>query len=236
MLGRLKRYLNNQFERDKFVISELSKLPAEAKLLDAGAGSQRYRRYCSHLDYFAQDFGRYKHDEKPSFTDGLGCFQDGQQGYDYGPIDYIGHIWGIQEEDQHFDAILCTEVLEHIPYPIDTIKELSRLLKPGGTLILTAPSNCLRHMDPYYYYSGFSDRFYETILRQHGFEIESIQPVGDYYKWICVELARSAASHSLLAKLLLATAFLYFLVKKPTQSSINTLCMGYHIVAHKMIH
>jgi SAM-dependent methyltransferase len=76
--------------------------------------------------------------------------------------------------------ILCTEVFEHIPYPIETLKEFSRLLKKDGKLLLTAPSNCLRHMDPYFFYSGFSDRWYEKFLNDNGFELESIEAVGDY--------------------------------------------------------
>ncbi|MHB8729094.1 MAG: class I SAM-dependent methyltransferase [Sulfuricaulis sp.] len=230
MLAKLKKYLNNQYERDEFVVKSLQSLPEGLAILDAGCGSQRYRGYCSHLKYFSQDFGKYKVDEKDGFTSGVG----GEDGYRYGDLDYIGDIWHIAEEDRHFDAILCTEVLEHIPYPIDAIREFSRLIKTGGSLILTAPSNCLRHMDPFYFYTGFSDRFYEKILRENNFELISIEPVGDYYRWLCVELARTATAHSFVAKLFLAPSFLYFLLKSPTQKSRNTLCMGYHVIAKKM--
>lgn len=36
-----------------------------------------------------------------------------------------------------FDAILCTEVLEHLPEPQRAIDEMFRVLRPGGSLILT---------------------------------------------------------------------------------------------------
>jgi len=36
-----------------------------------------------------------------------------------------------------FDIVLCTEVLEHVPEPQAAIDEMFRVLKPGGTLILT---------------------------------------------------------------------------------------------------
>jgi SAM-dependent methyltransferase len=36
-----------------------------------------------------------------------------------------------------FDVVLCTEVLEHIPEPQAAIDEMFRVLKPGGTLLLT---------------------------------------------------------------------------------------------------
>lgn len=163
-------------------------------------------------------------------SDGVG----GADGYQYGQLDYVGDIWSIDEKDETFDAILCTEVFEHIPYPIETIKEFSRLLKKEGKLILTAPSNCLRHMDPYFFYSGFTDRWYEKFLADYGFEIESLTPVGDYYSWLAVEMARTAATHSIFSKLLVAPAFLYFYNKKKTETSVDTLCMGYHVTAKKI--
>lgn len=39
--------------------------------------------------------------------------------------------------DKTFDAILCTEVLEHLHSPHRAIEEMYRVLKPGGSVILT---------------------------------------------------------------------------------------------------
>jgi SAM-dependent methyltransferase len=231
MLHTLKRSLNNQFIRDEFVRRQLAAVPSGALLLDAGCGSQRYRGDCSHLQYRGQDFGQYSTDTKKMLgTIGVG----GISGYGYGPLDYVGDIWNIQESNSTFDAILCTEVFEHIPYPNETIEEFARLLKPGGRLILTAPSNCLRHMDPYFYYSGFSDRWYQKILSRHGLQIRFIEPVGDYYRWMAVETARSMKTNSPLSWLALLPALLYYYFKKPSERSRDTLCMGYHVVAERI--
>ncbi len=229
-LRRIARQLDNQFERDVFVRAQLGGLPDGSLILDAGCGSQRYRRDCSRLTYKAQDFGQYTTDERQALgSSGVG----GETGYVYGELDYLGNIWEIDERAETFDAILCTEVLEHIPYPGETIREFSRLLKAGGTLILTAPSNCLRHMDPYFFYSGFSDRWFEALLKKHGLEIEKLEPVGDYYSWLAVEMVRTAMAHSPLAKLVLFPAFVYFFTKRKTKVSTDTLCMGYHVLARK---
>jgi len=230
IIKSLYKNLNNQYARDQFVINQLKLLPDQFKILDAGCGSQRYRKYCEHLDYKAQDFGQYRTDEKKM----LGAERaDGTDVYPYGKLDYIGDIWKIDAGDKTFDAILCTEVIEHVPYPNEAIREFSRLLKPKGKLILTAPSNCLRHMDPYFFYSGFSDRWFEKILSENNLIIESLEAVGDYYSWLAVEMARTATSHSIFAKISLAPAFLYFYNKKKTTLSTDTLCMGYHVVAKK---
>lgn len=229
-IKKIKSKLNNQYERDAFVIDELSNLPPGATLLDAGCGSQYYKKYCNHLNYKAQDFGKYTIDKKTIIgTIGLG----GLDGYPYGTLDYVGDIWDIDENDKVFDAILCTEVFEHIPYPIESLREFSRLLKDGGKLILTAPSNCLRHMDPFFFYTGFSDRWFEKFLDEAGLNPESIVPVGDYYSWLSVELFRTMKNSSLLTKFILAPAFIYYYLKNRNQISIDTLCMGYHVVAIK---
>jgi hypothetical protein len=53
---KVLRDLDNKFVRDDFVIEELKNIPSNKVILDAGCGSQRYRPYCSHLNYKAQDF------------------------------------------------------------------------------------------------------------------------------------------------------------------------------------
>jgi SAM-dependent methyltransferase len=225
----IKKNINNQLNRDSFIRAELEKIQAGKLLLDAGCGNQPYREFCSHLDYKAQDFGQYSTDLKKTLK---GSYVE--EKYKYGHLDYVGDIWDIKEQSNTFDVILCSEVFEHIPHPIETIKEFSRLLKKNGKLILTAPSNSLRHMDPYFFYSGFSDRWFEKFLGENDFKIESIDPVGDYYRWLMVEMFRTAISHSIYAKLVLAPAFLYFYNKNKSAVSVNTLCMGYQIVAIKI--
>jgi SAM-dependent methyltransferase len=48
-------------------------------------------------------------------------------------------ITNIPYEDNTFDAILCSHVLEHIPDDRQAMKELLRVLKPGGWAILQVP-------------------------------------------------------------------------------------------------
>ena len=48
-----------------------------------------------------------------------------------------------------FDHILCTEVLEHAEEPGLLMSEMHRVLKPGGSLILTVPFSARVHHAPY---------------------------------------------------------------------------------------
>lgn len=44
-----------------------------------------------------------------------------------------------------YDAIFCTEVLEHVNQPFKAIAEIYRLLKPGGLLVASSPFNFRIH-------------------------------------------------------------------------------------------
>ena len=50
-----------------------------------------------------------------------------------------GDINALPFKDESFDSVICSEVLEHVDSPEDSIKELIRVLKPGGVLALSVP-------------------------------------------------------------------------------------------------
>jgi len=41
--------------------------------------------------------------------------------------------------DDRFDAVICSEVLEHVPDPREVVAEIRRVLKPGGRLCISVP-------------------------------------------------------------------------------------------------
>ena len=41
--------------------------------------------------------------------------------------------------DGAFDRVICSEVLEHIPNDVGAMRELARVLRPGGTMAITVP-------------------------------------------------------------------------------------------------
>lgn len=51
----------------------------------------------------------------------------------------------------HFDYVICSELLEHVPHPPSVLEEIYRVLKPGGTCLITVPFLFHIHADPYDY-------------------------------------------------------------------------------------
>lgn len=56
--------LNNESNRVEWLENILKKIPAGLRILDAGAGEQQFKKFCSHLQYISQDFAQYKPEEK----------------------------------------------------------------------------------------------------------------------------------------------------------------------------
>jgi SAM-dependent methyltransferase len=225
---------SNDVTRHAWVQGKLAGLISGGRLLDAGAGTQRYRSWCSHLTYVAHDFGAY--DGK---GDGAGL-QTGE--FDYGNLDIISDICAIPAPDNSFDAILCTEVLEHVPHPEAALRELVRLLKPGGNLILTAPFISFTHFAPYHFCTGFSRYFYEHHLSINGVDIIEITPNGGFFDVVAQEVLRTKtmAEHYTGSRLrlwerLAQRVFLRGLVRlhKNDQKSWEFACFGFHVHARK---
>ncbi len=47
--------------------------------------------------------------------------------------------------DYTYDVVICMEVLEHTLQPFDAVKEIRRILKPGGLLLASTPLNFRVH-------------------------------------------------------------------------------------------
>jgi len=172
----------NKATRDAWLKDTLQKIPTGSRILDAGGGELQYKPLCEHLNYVSQDFAQY---------DGEGDGKGLQTGaWDQTRLDIISDITAIPEPDASFDAIMCIEVFEHLPEPIKAIKEFSRLLRPGGYLIITAPFCSLTHFAPYHFYTGFNRYFYEEHLSKNGFKIIDLVENGNYFEYLGQEVRR----------------------------------------------
>jgi ubiquinone/menaquinone biosynthesis C-methylase UbiE len=171
----------NESNRVAWIESTLKKIPTGNSILDAGAGESQFKKFCNHLQYTSQDFAQY---------DGTGetGLQTGT--WDNSKLDIVSDITSIPRPDGSFDAIMCTEVLEHVPDPVAALKEMSRLIKKDGYILITAPFTSLTHFAPYHFASGLSRFFYEHHLKELGYTILDLQLNGNYYEFLGQEVRR----------------------------------------------
>jgi SAM-dependent methyltransferase len=52
----------------------------------------------------------------------------------------VGSVMDLPFEDASFDYVVCTEVIEHTTRPSRAVAELARVLRLGGTLVLSTPN------------------------------------------------------------------------------------------------
>ncbi len=224
----------NESVRQEWLEKVLTGIPSGLRILDAGAGELANKKYCSHLNYVSQDFCQYE---------GSGNNKGLQTGsWETQQTDIVGDIADIPEADESFDVVLCSEVLEHLPSPVLALQEFQRLLKKGGTLILTAPFCSLTHFAPYHYSTGFNQYFYEHHLEKLGFELIEMSANGNYFEYLAQEIRRvpSVAEKYTVSKVALFEKVAIKIVlkvldrfSKQDSGSNELLCFGYHVIAKK---
>lgn len=52
----------------------------------------------------------------------------------------LGNAERLPFADESFDLVTCSETLEQVETPARAVQEMARVLKPGGRLLLSAPS------------------------------------------------------------------------------------------------
>lgn len=131
-----------------------------ALLLDAGCGEAPYRKYFDHAKYESADFCQV---DKPYFNQ----------------LTYVCSLDAIPVEDGRFDTVVMTQVLEHIPKPRDVLREISRVMKPGGQLWISAPLFYPEHEVPYDFFR-YTQFAWKMLCEEADLEIEELQWLEGY--------------------------------------------------------
>lgn len=159
-LKDIGRYYVNNFVKDV-----AGKLPEGFLILDAGAGECAYKKYFSHCQYKSVDL---------AVGDDKWCYQH---------LDYIAPLDDLPIEDNVFDAVLATQVLEHLNKPQESVCELYRVLKKNGTLYLTAPMAQAEHQIPYDFFR-YTSYGLKHLLMTAGFSSVDVKPMGGcFVRW-----------------------------------------------------
>lgn len=136
----------------------------DERVLDIGAGFRQYE----HL------FDRHGHYQSCDLEDG---FHPGQK------HDFLGSIYDLPHEDQHYDVVLMLQVLEHLEFPVKALREVNRILKDGGLVFLSVPQSAGDHFEPnhFFNYTQFGLR---SVLRQAEFSIQEHHRLAGMFTYV----------------------------------------------------
>jgi len=167
MLSGLKRYYEVQMTRPgavgllvnpfyfarKGLYDSIFSLSGELRgsVLDVGCGSKPYQDLLPASEYVGLELDTpWNRDHKRA------------------DVFYDGTTFPFEAE--RFDSVVCHQVLEHVFNPDQFVREIHRVLKPDGRILLTVPFAWDEHEQPWDYarYSSFGLR---ALLEERGFEI-----------------------------------------------------------------
>jgi SAM-dependent methyltransferase len=169
-------------ERDsilRFVADAARRMAPGERVVDVGAGDAPYRELFAHVEYVTVDWAESVHEDA------------------YGS-DVIASADALPLEDAQFDAALLTQVLEHVPEPGRVLRELFRVVRPGGRIFVTAPLAWELHEAPrdFYRYTRFG---LEHLASGAGFEqvdvtarTDSFTTLGQLMRNVAYTMGRAA--------------------------------------------
>lgn len=106
---------------------------------------------------------------------------------------YVGMLEQVDFPDEAFDVVTLGHTIEHVPDPVATLREVRRVLRPDGVIIIQTPAwlslesrlwgrywagfDCPRHL------YVFSPRTLRGVLEQAGCRIDRYLHHTSYYMW-----------------------------------------------------
>jgi len=164
------------------------------KVLDAGCGNKPYASLYRAKQYIGLEIDT----ESSRLAGQADHFYDGHE-FPFG--------------DEVFDALVTNQVLEHVQNPEEFLGEISRVLKVGGLLLLSAPFIWDEHEQPndYTRYSSFGIR---DILIRHGFEVIEHRKTLDDIR-VVFQLFNAYLSKTLHTDLMLVNIFMTLIFIAP---------------------
>lgn len=164
-------------------------------LLDFGCGSKPYKDYFTNTSqYIGVDLKIPGWEFRQTTVD---FFYDGKT---------------IPFEDNHFDSMLCTEVLEHVYNIEELLTEFQRVLKPGGVALVTTPFMWEEHEVPHDF-GRYTTSALHYLYKKHGFEIVYHHKTGNTIKVIMqfkLQYIKSLLPNNKIIRQILMLPFIFY--------------------------
>lgn len=145
----------------RFMFNAARTVPQDARVLDVGAGDAPYAELFAHTDYVTLEWESSPHEGAQTAV--VRASAD-----------------AIPLADASFDAVVLTQVLEHVRRPAAVIAEIARVLRPGGRLLATVPFVWELHEEPHDYWR-FTSYALASLLEDGGLDAIRIEPRSDSF-------------------------------------------------------
>jgi 2-polyprenyl-3-methyl-5-hydroxy-6-metoxy-1,4-benzoquinol methylase len=147
---------------------------------------------------------------------------------------YQGDITNTNFKKGFFDYIVCSDVIEHIKNDKKAIKELSRILKKGGNLILTVPSCSQQNKDNWKRYGhervGYSIKDLKELGKKNNLKIIDIKPYSGKIVEKAFEINEKLYNNNILLGILFYPLYLSSFIEdifKNYKKSFNGVCIRF---------
>ena len=107
-------------------------------------------------------------------------------------VDVVADAADLPFENESFDVVVCSEVLEHVATPRSVLEESYRVLRPGGRLLVCVPFLYHIHGDPQDY-GRYTDQFWTESLRALGFAEIEIERQGLFWS-VIIDMLRHVSN------------------------------------------
>lgn len=114
------------------------------------------------------------------------------------PLDATADLERLPFADNCFDAVFCSQVLEHVMDPWQAASEMARALRPEGYLVITVPFIGYLHNEPHDYHR-FTPHGARRLLEEAGLEAVHVSESGGPFAFIfhLISTAILALTHSI---------------------------------------
>lgn len=155
--------------------------------------------------------------------------------------DVVCDVSEMPVKDNSIDCILCTQLLEYILEPHQLIDNFSRIIKPGGKVLLSAPFIYPVHHKSLDYFR-YTDSCLRKLFQDRAFDIIQCKPLGGFFVTI-IQLATHYITYWMFRGAVKILVLPMLLVSNITLNMIallldriehdNTFTLNYFIVAEK---